>query len=341
MKFVLVLFFTFIPNAFSQILPDEGIKILDNGNKLSEKNTDFFDRKIEEQIESESRYKRKVIDILAIPHKNETYFMAEYEYSSSIKRDDYGDTKRNIQLLDIGIERGITEVLSLQAQISYLLSDTSYDGRTDDIGVSRGISDPLFGLNYRLLDVSKDRFDLNINPYGSASFQEATYPSGNKDGNGARGYNLVGVKVGIGRRDIKSSWGVIFDFFRTFEGKLRAADNGDAVKVSSFKGASLSYDYMTELTPKINLKSQIGLGLLGGVDYSYPDGSSGSSETEGIVFASLKGYFELITQIYIYSEFGLSGSKFSNSTSSSFESEDERGASGTRYSISLGVMGQF
>ncbi len=340
MKLGLLLLFCLVPTAFSQVLPDAGVQI-NNDTQEVKTNEEAPLVPVDKPQGEQSKYKRRVIDILAIPHERETYVGATYDYSSSTtKRSGSDDLRRKNHELNIGLERGFTENISGQIQWGYLLSDTTYAGSTN-LGNSTGISDPYLGINYRALDISRDRFDLNINPYFSPTLQDATSSTGSKDGNGSRGYSYAGVKTGLGRRDGPTSWAFSVDLFKAFDGEYQDVETGDKTKTSSFQGIDFYYDYMKYLSQAFALKGQLGLAVVEGVEYKFSDGTSSHTNSKTILYGSVKAFYETRPNIFLTSEIGLSGATDAGS-SNSYDSNGEAISTNTsRFTFSLGVLAQF
>jgi hypothetical protein len=337
----MLLLFCLAPNAFSQVLPDAGVQIYPGASQVSPKTDAPLIPVVEKSRTEESKYKRRVIDILAIPHEKETYVGASYDYSSSsTQRSGSDDYKVKSHEVNIGLERGLTDHLSAQVQWGYLLSDTAYSG-SSNLGNSTGISDPYLGLNYRAMDISRNRFDLNINPYFSPTLQDATSSSERKDGNGSRGYQYTGIKAGIGRRDGPSSWAFSMDFFKAFNGEYQDAESGDKTKTSSFQAITIYYDYMKYFSEVFSLRGQIGLGAVEGVEYKFSDGSTSTSNSRRIIYGSIKTFYETRPNIFLTSELGLSGSSDAGSSDSYTAEGKEISTNTGRFTFSLGVLAQF
>jgi hypothetical protein len=317
-------------SAYTQVLPDSGAQVIPkNDSSTLPAGEEFVIPETIANQKSNSKYKRRVIDLLAIPHKGETYIGASYGYdnlssSSPIGQDEFKTTSHQLNVFS---ERALTENLSIQAEIGYLLANKANSG-SENLGNSKGLTDPYFGINYRALDISRDRFDLNLSAYYSPSFQEGTYSTSNKDGNGVRGTRLIGFKAGIGRREELTSWAFIIDFFNMLEGSVRNAESGSKTKISSWQAISFSGEYMKAISQKIFLKGQLGIKRIGGKTYTYEDQSWDTSKVAHEFPISGTGYLE-----FDQNKFFTSSLAFSHSTDGYTDAN--------AFSLALGSLIQF
>lgn len=337
MKYFICLAVLISSTVLAQILPDSGNqitpKVEDNTNPLPDLN-------IKPSTVTESAYKRKVIDLLAIPHKGENFLATNYDYSSSTtNRSGEDEIRRTSHQLNIGAERAILENLSLGAQVGYLLSDTTYVG-SENLGNSKGLTDPILGFTYRALDVSRDRFDLNLSPYFSPAIQDATSSTGSKDGNGGRGYSYLGMTAGLGRRNGPDSWAFTIDFFQTMEGSYKDAESGEEINTSSWRGIGFFYEYMSAFTKSFSLKGEAGVSFVGGVEYENEIGEKSHTNSRSIFSLSGTGYFEFSPDNFLSASLGWSGATDAGYSASS-DGTDSINTNTSRLNLVLGYLTQF
>ncbi len=334
MKFLFLALFLVSEIVNAQVLPDSGVQIIPKVPSSTPLANEVFPGAPTSNPQS-SMYRRSVIDLLAIPHSGETYVGANYVYDSSSRVDSNDDLLKNkSNKTIIYAEKAMTENLSAQAQIGYLLSESTYTG-SNNLGNSKGITDPLLGVNYRALDISRDRYDLNLNPYFSPSLQEATSSSPGTDGNGARGYSYLGVKAGLGRREDINSWAVSIDLFNAMNGHYKNTDTGEEVKTSSRNGVALTGQYMKKLTGTLSLKGELGIAKLGSMEYKFENGSTYTSSDSTIFSASGTGYLELYKHTFLTSSLAVARSR------SSPVGDQNNAINTNHFTFSLGFLTQF
>ncbi len=327
---------------YAQVLPDSGVQIVPKEIPTAPAPlpTEEYPKALD-MADQASKYKRRVIDLLAIPHKGETYVGANYEYTKSkTYRGGDDDIRGKSNQVNIAIERSLTENLSAQAQLGYLLADATYYG-SKNLGNSKGVTDPVLGINYRALDISRDRYDLNLNPYFSPSIQDATSSSGGKDGNGTRGYSYMGIKTGFGRREGVSSWALNLELFQAFSGRYKDAETGDKTKTSSWQGIAWSGNYLKTLTPKFSIEGEIGSGWITGIEYTAKNGDKSHTNSKTLFSISGTGYYEFVTNNFFTSSIGWSGSTDEGFSKDSNAEWSTINTNTSRFSLIQGYLTQF
>ena len=204
---------------------------------------------------------------------------------------------------------------------------------------SSGFSDPEFGIIHRLMDISRDRYDMNISINYSPKLQNAKDASVDKKGNNARGGSTLETSLQWGRRGKDFSWAVGFSLERNGETESKDVEDGDTTKVTSHSTLSASGAFQWQLSPKVSLDLSLLLGSTGEFDVKYEDGSYLSYKSAAST--TLGGSANILLKNEIYLVVGLAGSKIGDRNVSDENGDVLNNTEHSAGTFNIGVVAQF
>jgi hypothetical protein len=306
MKQIIFLLITlFSLNSFSQVLPDGGQ--VDNSEGFNSPSV------LPSVGSQQSDYVHKATDLILFPNEKEViasieYFSTSVEYRWDYLSQEYSSTKVESTGLNYTAGYAFDEFWALGVTVEQLLTSkqkvtfgpaTTSDGETSEYE-SEGFDDPSFLLVYRAMDVSRNRYDMNLTLKLSPKIQEAKGSTTNKKGNNAKGGTDHGIGVQWGRRDIGFSWAVGLDLDTYGEAKSKSAgSSGDVTTVDSYGTFSATGSFQWVVSPSVSLDLNLSLGSTGEIDVKYDDGSTLNYESASAFGIGGKANIKLQEKLYL------------------------------------------
>jgi len=190
---------------------------------------------------------RKAVDLIAFPNAGHAtvgakFFSSAIEYTWQYQSREY--SKGEILSKGIDYEAGYAfndywgaritaeQEISGNSKVTYGPA-TSINGQTYEYK-SSGFDDPEFEVIYRAMDISKDKFDMNIKVSFSPKLQDAESATFSKKGNNAKGGRTFGVEIEWGSRGPSFSWMVGFDLTNYGTAESKDAEDGEITEVTSY-----------------------------------------------------------------------------------------------------------
>ena len=241
------------------------------------------------------------------------YFSSNTEYKWTYLSKDYSNTEIESSGLDYvaayafndywGIAVTAEQVISKKSKVTYGPA-TNINGQSFEYK-SNGFEDPIFSLAYRAMDISRDRYDMNLSLDFSPELQDAIDGTTSKKGNVAKGGTNVGAEVQWGRRSPTFSWAVGLELSNYGEAKSKDVEDGDITTVSSHSTFGASGMFQWIVSPKVALDLSLSLGNTGEYDVKYANGSRLNYESATIF--GIGGTANITLQDKLYLTFGLLG----------------------------------
>lgn len=231
-------------------------------------------------------YKTTPIDLILFPEAKTVFLGVDYISRSSSYSIDYdGDELLNFKgesdTLTLSSLYGINDKIALGAEISRVFDNsgtTTYgpgstlDGDKTETN-NPGLEDPSFIFIYRFLDVSRDRYDMNIGLTISPSLQSGKYASGSANGNAAKGRDEYTLFIKWGRRDPSFSWALGLNSTSFGKRKMKDAETGEVLKTSSYSTFEIISDFQWKLSKPFSIELNLAYGASGDFTNDYSDGS--------------------------------------------------------------------
>ncbi len=324
MKKVIILLTAFCMfNIFAQALPD--------GLKTSTKKESKIDGKASSKKENigdgsslpstapqQTNYNRKAIDLIVFPNVKEfiagmKYFSSSIEYKWEYLSQNYLDgeiTSNGFQYAAgyafddyWGLRIDVEQVLSQKSKVTYgpvtVFNGQSVETKND------GFDDPQFSLLYRAMDISRDRYDMNLSLHFSPKLQDAETGTASKKGNNAKGRTNFGLEVEWGRRTPTFSWAAGLELSSYGKAESKDADDGDLTTISSYSTFTASGKFQWVVSSKVALDLNLALGSTGEYDVKYADGSRYNYESATTFL--IGGAANITLQDKLYLVFDLAG----------------------------------
>lgn len=328
---LLITLFGFISLTFAQLLPDQGVNALPV-NPISEAS---HVPELPTQAKT-YKYLRRPIDVLPQAQEKQAFLtigMLDSNSTSTYSDSDNIKSSNNSYVM-VG-EYGFTDLLALNISQNYSFGQETVSGSSTY--KDKGAYDPTLTLKIRPMDVSKNRFDLNINPYYSPSLGTSISSTSTKSGNQRKGYDVFGIKLGWGRRDVHQSWAFFVDLSQKSEGSSKNATTSQKTKNTSTGALEISGTYQKPVSNLVTLEISGGFNRIGFIDYKKPDGKTYTQNVQTRIFTDLISYFEIYPKRYLSLDLGLarqSGEYF-------YEGEDSVQVTTNITSFGVGFLAAF
>ena len=123
-----------------------------------------------------------------------------------------GDTSDILQVLNFNGVYAIDDLWALSLETTYLISRKNEIN--SEIDKYAGLGDPTFSLLYRMMDMSKDGYDMNLSLGFSPKLLEAKDPQPSaQEGSNGKGRTDFGVGIEWGKRYLGFSWALSMALF--------------------------------------------------------------------------------------------------------------------------------
>lgn len=238
------------------------------------------------EVANLNEYSRTPIDLILFPDENKTF--AGFSYSSTVLRykvdyqtTEYLDAEIRSTELDVAVMHSLDDYWAIGVSVEQLFSSKSEvtygpgstrNGETSE-SKSSGLSDPSFSVTYRIMDVSRDRYDMNLTFDYSPKMQEAKGATSNTNGNNAKGGDTFSIGATWGRRSVDSSWAFGVTLNSYGESKSKDPDDGDITKVESYSTLGLTGSWQWIVSKKLAWDLGIFYGSSGEYRITFDDGS--------------------------------------------------------------------
>lgn len=240
---------------------------------------------VKESLQPKNKYERKATDLILFPNYHEFIFAAGVHFFSSTSQfnSDAGElykfdySGRTLELnglyaLNENFALGLRLASSSsKEEIKYGTGSTK--SGTTTVSESKGFEDAVFALVYRAMDVSRDRYDMNISLLLSPKIQEAKGAAESKNGNVAKGRDEYSFLIEWGRRNLGNSWAFGLEISTIGDWKSKDASNGDETKINSYSTLGVTGDYQWSISPNFSIELNLGLSSTGAYKVTYYDGS--------------------------------------------------------------------
>jgi len=205
---------------------------------------------------SAKKYERKATDLILFPEAKKTILDANYqsqsnEYVWRYEGEDYANIETTTNSLNLRGLYAINDKIAVGATVSRVIKGKStlkYGSASTKDGEklnreSSGFRDVVLEAVYRVMDVSRDRYDMNVGVLLSPGIREAKDPSESKDGNAANGGNEYSLFLKWGRRNLGNQWSVGFQLNNFGESKSKDASTKDVTKTDSYSTIEINGDF--------------------------------------------------------------------------------------------------
>ena len=249
--------------------------------------------------------KTEVSDVMYIPEEGKTFIDIQVSRSSADKTSKVVATGLNYANSDAEDTRAqLTAGYGFAGNLSFFIeadysfensSDVTYgagttiDG-TNEKSKSSGVSDPTFGLRYRLAEQQEKGFILDLELSLSPKTGDSESASTTKDGNNFRGGNQGNINLSLGKKYEKFSFSIEGGVTLDGSKDVKSLTSNNIVDVDSSTDFQLSG--ITQFQPNENIFFNLALMITSYGDYSQISGST-TTEIErdtAVSYALAAGY---------------------------------------------------
>jgi len=274
-KIIALLAISCIFRTFAQSLPD-GMQ----ATPQEEKDGSTLPVTAPQQVD----YSRKAIDLIAFPNAREViagvkYFLSSTEYKLKDQSQNYSNTETEIEYsgFDFEVAYAFDDYLGLSIEAKHVISSkTKITNGPETIEYkSSGIGDPVFSAVYRAMDISRDRYDMNLSLHVSPKMQDVKEDATTgQQVNNAKGRTDIGVEVEWGRRVPTFSWSVGLKLDNSGKAEFKDSESGDITTIDSYGTFGVSSKLQWAISPKVAIDLNLTIENMGDFDFKYADGST-------------------------------------------------------------------
>lgn len=180
--------------------------------------------------------------------QNVTFDFSQQYYKSADKANNNSETRGN--LFSATYSYAFTDQFNAFVGLDYIINNQTEDKTNDQNSYySNGLANPTLGLNYRAMNQTSSRYNLDFGLVGKFNIEDAergSFGPGPKDGNYADGRNSLELNARMGRKwNEANEWQLAagFVYFQDGEYKQRAAGGNTTIDQDSSQDIYLRATY--------------------------------------------------------------------------------------------------
>lgn len=301
-KIALITIFSICNSTFAQLLPDAGVNLVNKEeneilNKENENSTSLPQGLAIQK--KEFVFQRNITDLQPFPNSKEFYLNTFFLFShNSADTTSFQNISSNSNSLIFDLTGAVTSNISLGVSYAYLLSNkVEVDGI--EKGNSKGAYDPTFSTTFRLMDLERNKYDINLGFSYSPNLKDSKNATETTEGNARNSSDTFSAKLSIGRRNEKQSWAYSVILVHQNKGYFLDSKTNEKTNTKSWQAVLLSADYLYKLNNEFSYKIGFGIERTGALNYIPENSNPYAVGINHDFLVNLQGYFQFYKNMYL------------------------------------------